>query len=128
MKRRGAPLNKGEALDEAAKETLTAQPDFAIARVTDERLRVQIAQFRAAADRAPRASALESSAATGDPIGVLAALLGRADKRAGVLAAYADASRIGGKLCERTIGRARTAGTRMLVWPNNWAEPWCERS
>lgn len=40
-------------------------------------------------------------AAAGDAIGVLADVLGRADRRAGVLAAYADAARTAGLKCER---------------------------
>ena len=41
------------------------------------------------------------STATDDPIGVLANVLGRADDRAGILAAYADSARIAGQTCER---------------------------
>jgi hypothetical protein len=39
--------------------------------------------------------------AAGDAIGVLADVLGRVDRRAGVLAAYADAARAAGLKCER---------------------------
>jgi hypothetical protein len=39
-------------------------------------------------------------AAAGDAIGVLADVLGRADRRAGVLAAYADAAHAAGLKCE----------------------------
>lgn len=49
-----------------------------------------------------RAGAGAGSAATDDPIGVLADVLGRADQRAGILAEYADASRIAGQACERS--------------------------
>lgn len=37
-----------------------------------------------------------------DPIGMLADVLGRLDRRAGVLAEYADAARIAGQACERS--------------------------
>lgn len=40
-------------------------------------------------------------APAGDPIGVLADVLGRADRRAGILAAYADAAHAAGAACER---------------------------
>lgn len=39
--------------------------------------------------------------AAGDAIGVLADVLGRADRRAGLLAAYADAAHVAGLKCER---------------------------
>lgn len=44
-----------------------------------------------------------------DPIGVLADVLGRADARAGELAAVADASRVRGLTCERAYDAARQA-------------------
>ena len=44
-----------------------------------------------------------------DPIGVLADVLGRADQRAGELAAVADESRIRGLTCERAYDAAREA-------------------
>lgn len=65
-------------------------------------LRTQLAEtaqrWRAAfSDSAPGSD----GAAAADAIGVLADVLGRADRRAGVLAAYADAARAAGLKCER---------------------------
>jgi hypothetical protein len=48
-------------------------------------------------------------AAAADPIGVLADVLSRADERAGVLAAHADAARIAGAQCERDYDALRPA-------------------
>ena len=44
---------------------------------------------------------VENCTAAGDAIGVLADVLGRADRRAGILASYADAARAAGLKCER---------------------------
>jgi hypothetical protein len=94
-----------KALDEAANENRTARADLAIARSAGDRLRQQIAKYADAARQArDRASTLDRSAATGDPIGVLADVLGRCSKRVEILAGYADASRIAGTLCERSYG------------------------
>lgn len=92
-----------KAVDEAAKETRIALGDLATARSAGDRLRKQIAVYAGAARRAnERASALERSAATSDPIGVLANVLGRCSQRVEVLAGYADRARIAGKACERS--------------------------
>lgn len=45
----------------------------------------------------------------GDPIGVLADVLGRADERAGILADLADRRYIAGRACEREYDAARKA-------------------
>lgn len=79
-------------------ELAAAQRDAAGARLAADRLRSQLSAF-VAASRDPAAGV--NGAPTADPIGVLADVLGRADKRAGVLAAYADAARAAGLQCER---------------------------
>ncbi len=61
-------------------------------------LRVRLAGAVAAA----RAAAAAGSAPAGDPIGVLADVLVRADDRAAVLADFADRSRAAGLACERS--------------------------
>lgn len=92
-----------KALDEAANETRAAQAGRARADAAHERVRLQAERYAAAARAASdRAAALERSAAGADPLGVLADVLGRADRRAGFLAAYADRARVAGKLCERS--------------------------
>jgi small-conductance mechanosensitive channel len=48
-------------------------------------------------------------AAAGDAIGVLADVLSRADRRAGILAAYADAARAAGLQCERDYSALTSA-------------------
>lgn len=55
-----------------------------------------------AAVAAARAAAAAGSAPAGDPIGVLADVLVRADDRAAILAAYADSARVAGLACERS--------------------------
>jgi hypothetical protein len=73
-------------------------------RAADDRADVQLRQ-RLAAVRAhagtcdPAAPAGGESA--GDPIGVLADVFGRADERAGILAAYADGLKIAVDACNR---------------------------
>lgn len=63
-----------------------------------------VARSRCAASTAPG-----SGPAGGDPIGVLADVLGRADARAGELAAIADERRIRGLACEAEHDAARKA-------------------
>lgn len=55
-------------------------------------------RWRAALDHSAAGSDCQ---AAGDAIGVLADVLGRADRRAGILASYADAARAAGLKCER---------------------------
>lgn len=71
--------------------------DRADADAAGRDLRVRLAGAVAAA----RAAAA-GSAPTGDPIGVLADVLVRADDRAAVLADFADRSRAAGLACERS--------------------------
>lgn len=81
-------------------ELAVAQRDAAAARTASERLSRQLAAFVAASRAHPTPPS--DSPPAGDPIGVLADVLGRADHRAGILAAYADSARIAGLQCERS--------------------------
>jgi len=85
-----------------------ARADAAAARAAGGRLRDQLAAFRRAAGSNTAAPA--GGAAAGDPLGVLADVLERADERAGDLAAYADAARIAGAACERSYDALRAVG------------------
>lgn len=111
-KRRKAEQELVNAQETHAQEVaaLHLRLDRAVAagRVASERLR------DAAADAAARARAqcaaatpADLRAATGDPIGVLADVLGRADERAGLLADLADRRYIAGRACEREYEAAR---------------------
>lgn len=83
--------------NEAAKERDKARDDARTAAATADRLRKRVA------DLVARNSAASSgSSSTDDPLGVLADVLTRADRRAGILAEYADAARIAGEACQRS--------------------------
>lgn len=89
-----------------ARETATkieaASADAASARSASDGLRKRIASLVAEArGRAANPGTKPAIEATGDPIGVLADVLGSADQRAGVLAEYADKARIAGESCVR---------------------------
>lgn len=91
-----------EIIDEARTREAQAMADAAAARDAGQRLR---AQLTAITSRGGQAASHPSPAAAsppaGDPIGVLADVLERADRRAEILAAHADASRSAGLACER---------------------------
>jgi len=86
-----------EARRAAEIRTHQALADAAAAGTAAERLRQQIAAFRAA-----HPSAAGGRAPAGDPIGVLADVLGRCDANQGVIARFADAAREAGRLCEQS--------------------------
>lgn len=71
--------------------------DAAAGQLRDQ-LAATARRWRAALDHP---ATVGDRAAAGDAIGVLADVLRRADRRAGILAAYADASRAAGLQCER---------------------------
>lgn len=87
-----------EIIDVARQQASNAALDRDVAIAASVRLRKQLAAY-VHAGRA--ASAAEGSPPAGDPIGVLADVLGRADQRAGELAEYADSARNAGITCER---------------------------
>lgn len=90
---------QSEIANAATKTADAARADARSAGDAADRLRLRVAELLAAS-RTPKDSvAAGGSPATADPIGMLADVLDRADKRAGILAAYADQSRIAGQAC-----------------------------
>ena len=90
---------QSEIANAATKDAESARADARSAGDAADRLRLRVAELLAADRTAKYSAPASSSTATGDPIGVLADVLDRADKRAGVLAAYADQARIAGQAC-----------------------------
>ncbi|KAG0189024.1 hypothetical protein DFQ28_003969 [Apophysomyces sp. BC1034] len=85
--------------EDAKKERDQARADaVATARAADG-LRKQAA---ALIEHSRYPAAASGSTATRDALDLLADVLGQLDKRAGELAAYADAARIAGQQCERS--------------------------
>ena len=91
--------------------TLTADRDRA--RAAERRLREQLAtitsRYRTLDATGADSTPAGKQSPAGDAIGVLADVLGRADRRAGVLAAFADAAHAAGAACERDYDAARPA-------------------
>lgn len=101
-----------QAQEENAHETQTqltaARADADDARRAGDRLQQRVAALVAAARASAAHSGAEPAVApAGDAIGVLADVFSRADKRAGILAEYADAARIAGAGCERDYDALR---------------------
>lgn len=90
--------DQSENAKDANQQRTAALADAFAARAAAGSLQQRVDQLAAAA-RHPAATA--GSPATGDALDLLADVLGRADERAGELAAYADAARIAGQQCER---------------------------
>ena len=90
---------QSEIADAATKTAEAARADARSASDAADRLRLRVAELLAAGRTAKDSNPANGSAATPDPIGMLADVLDRADKRAGVLAAYADQARIAGQAC-----------------------------
>ena len=89
---------QSEIAKDANKQRTAALADAFAARAAAGSLQQRVDQLVAAA-RHPTTAA--GSPAAGDALDLLADVLGRADQRAGDLAAYADAARIAGQQCER---------------------------
>ncbi|PRE27514.1 DUF2514 family protein [Burkholderia multivorans] len=89
---------QSEIAKDANQQRTAALADAFAARAAAGSLQQRVDQLVAAA-RHPAAAA--GSPTAGDPLDLLADVLGRADERAGELAAYADAARIAGQQCER---------------------------
>lgn len=92
-----------EIANAAKQEAELARADARAADAVAGQLRQRVAAL-VAASRAGNSSATTGSEAAGDPLGMLADVLSRADRRAGILAEYADAARIAGQACERAYG------------------------
>lgn len=105
-------LRNAQETNEQQAQALLVALDHAVAvdRVAVQRLR-DAAQDLAAVARSRCAVAPTPGYSTPgeDPIGVLADVLGRADQRAGELAAIADERRIRGLACESQYDAARQA-------------------
>ncbi|WP_175992597.1 DUF2514 family protein [Burkholderia vietnamiensis] len=87
-----------EIAENASKERDQASADAAAAASAADGLRKQVAVL---VERARHPAATAGSAPAGDPIGVLADVLGSIDDRAGELAKIADERGIAGQQCER---------------------------
>lgn len=90
-----------EIANVATKDAETARADARAADSVADRLRQRVAELVAAGRNPGNPTSAGAGPATGDPLDVLADVLGRADKRAGDLAEYADAAHIAGQACER---------------------------
>ena len=91
---------QSEIANEAKQQRDVAFADARAAGRVADQLRERLAAY-VAERRANDSAAAIGSPPAGDPIGVLADVLGRCDRRAGILAEYADAARIAGQACER---------------------------
>lgn len=85
-----------EIVNDATQKAEQARIAAHTANAASVRLRQRIAALTST-----HPPAATSSAPAGDPIGVLADVLGRADQRAGDLAEALDQARIAGQACER---------------------------
>lgn len=97
-----------EIANAAKQEADKARADARAADAVAGQLRQRVAEL-VAASRAGHSATTSGREAADDPLGVLADVLSRADRRAGILAEYADAARIAGQACERAYA-ALTAG------------------
>jgi Flp pilus assembly protein TadB len=89
---------QSEIANDAHAQAEHARADADAAAAARDRLRDRLAAVVASAGHPSSATGSE---AAGDPIGVLAVVLGRADERAGLLADLADKRGIAGAACER---------------------------
>lgn len=103
---RHAEARAAEEVERIARESHEAlersRADADAARTAADGLRRQLAAYLAAARAgAAHPGPAAPGAPAGDPIGVLADVLERADRRAGVLAEFADRAHAAGIACER---------------------------
>jgi hypothetical protein len=94
-------------LEESHARTIVELARLRIDRADADRAGLDLRVRLTAAVAAARAAAAAGSAPAGDPIGVLADVLVRADDRAAVLADFADRSRAAGLACERSYNALR---------------------
>lgn len=90
-----------EIANAAKQEADRARADARAADAVASQLRQRVAEL-VAASRSGNPAAASGSEAAHDSIGMLADVLTRADRRAGILAEYADAARVAGEACERS--------------------------
>ena len=103
-------FEQAEIANAAKKEADQARADARAADAVAGRLRQRVTDLVAASQSGGDPAATSGSPAAVDSLGVLADVLQRADRRAGILAEYADAARIAGEACERAYG-ALTIGS-----------------
>lgn len=96
-----------EIANAAKKEAEQARADARAADAIAGQLRRRVAEL-VAAGRTGHSAPTSGSEAAGDPLGMLADVLERADRRAGILAEYADAARVAGQACERAYDALTT--------------------
>ncbi|WP_422649030.1 DUF2514 domain-containing protein [Cupriavidus sp. H18C1] len=97
-------FEQAEISNAAKKEADKARADARAADAVAGRLRQRVADLVAASRNGGDPAATGGSSAAGDPIGVLADVLGRCDRRAGILAEFADSAHVAGSACERAYG------------------------
>ncbi|PXW28267.1 DUF2514 family protein [Paraburkholderia caballeronis] len=102
---------QSEIAKDANAQRTAALADAFAARAAAGGLQQRVTQLIAAARTAGHSATAAGSPATGDALDLLADVLGRADDRAGELAAYADAARIAGEQCERDYDALTAANT-----------------
>jgi hypothetical protein len=90
-----------EIANAAKKDAEEARLDARTADAAADGLRKRINELLAAARASQDSAATSGSASAGDPLGVLADVLEKSDRRAGIVAEYADSARIAGQACER---------------------------
>lgn len=90
-----------EIANEAVRQLREAQQSARTADAARRELLARVTALVNASRRPGDPAAVAAGTATGDPVILLADVLGRADQRAGELAQYADAARIAGQKCER---------------------------
>lgn len=90
-----------EIANAAKKDAEAARLDARDAGAAADGLRKRVDQLLAAARAGQNSSATSGSTSASDPVGVLADVLEKSDRRAGILAEYADSARIAGQACER---------------------------
>lgn len=93
-----------EIANVAKQDADTARADARAAGDAADRLRQRVDQLLAAARAAkdPGTAGGSQSQPSGDPLDVLVDVLGRSDRAAGILAAYADQLKVAGLACERS--------------------------
>lgn len=97
---------QSENAKNANQQRTAALADAFAARAAAGSLQQRVDQLVAAARHSATSA---GSPATGDTLGLLVDVLGRADQRAGELAEYADRARIAGQQCERDYDALITA-------------------
>lgn len=90
-----------DAVEESAARARDEVVQLRIARAGADAESVRLRKRIAALVASGRAAPAGGGDAAGDPIGVLADVLGRADERSGIVADYADRARVAGLACQR---------------------------